>query len=70
MVIYPALAGEIAKRGIAKKDIAANIGITPRTFSKKLHGITSFTWQEAIQIRDIFFSDMTVEELFKTCKSA
>lgn len=70
MIAYPALIGEIAKRSIAKKDIAASIGVAPRTLYKKLRGITPFTWPEAVQIRDCFFSDMSVEELFEICKRA
>ena len=70
MLMYPTLVGEIAKRGIAKRDIALGIGVTPRTLSKKLSGITPFTWPEAICLRDMFFSDMSVEELFATCKDS
>jgi len=70
MIIYPTLIGEIAKRGITKKDIAASMVITPKTFSKKLNGITPFTWPEAMQLKNTFFSDMSVEELFDTHRSA
>ena len=61
---YPVLAGEIAKRGIKKKDIAERIGVCIKSLSNKLSGISPITWPEVLLIRDQFFPDMAPEELF------
>lgn len=63
-VKYPNLAGEIAKRGIKKMDIAASIGICDKALLNKLRGRTSFSWPEVKAIRRQFFPDMTLDVLF------
>lgn len=65
MVAYPTLAGEIAKRGLKKKDIAESIGICDRALSNKLKGKVAFTWPEVSAIRARFFPDMAPEVLFR-----
>lgn len=65
MVAYPTLAGEIAKRGLKKKDIAESIGICDRAFSNKLNGRVPFTWPEVSAIRAQFFPDMAPDDLFR-----
>lgn len=54
---------EIAGRGITKKAIAESLGISQRSFSKKMSGRVPFTWPEVIAIRNNFFPDMTPEEI-------
>lgn len=61
---YPNLAGEIAKRGIKKMDIAASIGICNKALLNKMCGRTSFSWPEVKAIRQQFFPDMTLAYLF------
>lgn len=64
-VVYPVLVGEIAKRGIKKTVIANRIGISTRSLYSKLAGETSFSWDEACEIRDCFFPDVNQSELFQ-----
>lgn len=61
---YPVLTGEIAKRGIKKKAIADQIGVSARAFYNKLDGTSSFTWDEVCMIAKTFFPDMNVHTLF------
>ena len=65
--VYPILAGEIAKRGIKKISIATAIGVTGRSFNNKMRGVTPFTWPEVSIIRNTFFPDFTVDDLFAGC---
>ena len=65
MVRYTELAAEIARRGIKKKDIAANIAISERSFSNKMHGKTDFTWQEIRMISETFFPGIDKDDLFR-----
>ena len=64
-IVYPALEAEISRHGIKKYEIAESLGIHPRTFSNKLGGTIRFSAEEAIQIQEQWFNDMTVNELFK-----
>lgn len=63
-VKYPTLVGEIAKRGLKKKEIAAKAGMTERAFRNKLVGRTAFTWPEVGIIQSNFFPDIDLGELF------
>lgn len=63
-VAYPALAGEIAKRGIKKSAIAKHIGISERALYNKLSGSVSFTWDEVVEINSCFFPDFNPTQLF------
>lgn len=38
------------ERGVLQKDIAATLGITPRTLSKKMRGQLDFTYSEVYAI--------------------
>lgn len=60
---YPTLEAEIAKRGIAKKDIAKQLGITPQAFSNKIAGSVDFWLQEVLTIHSLF-PNVLIEELF------
>lgn len=66
MVRYPALEGEIAKRGMKKGAIAKALGITERTLRKKLSGESPFTWDEACEIHYRFFPDVEIATLFES----
>mgnify|MGYP001648964786 FL=1 len=60
---FPTLEAELAKRGIAKKEIAQELGITPRALSCKLSGNTDLWWREILTIQSIF-PDIPVDRLF------
>ena len=62
--VYPILVAEIAKRKIKKADIAKTLGICDKALYNKLNGLASFTLEEALLLRNEFFPDKTVEELF------
>lgn len=64
---YPYLVAEIKKRDIKNKDIAACLGINRQALHFKLSDKTNgkFSVEQAIQIKQAFFPDMSVEELFK-----
>lgn len=60
---FPVLEGEISKRGVLKKDIAEQLGITPRALSVKLNGDVDLWWKEVIAIQSLF-PDVPIEKLF------
>ena len=64
MALYPNLVGEIAKRGIKKCALAKGIGMSDRMLRNKLSGKTQFSLPEALKIKNNFFPDYTVEDLF------
>lgn len=59
------LEAEMARTGVTKKDIAACIGKTEKAVSNKMAGITSFTWDEILKIRDSFFASLDINYLFE-----
>ncbi len=64
-VIYPELIAGFARKGIRKKDVSDLLNIMPRTLLNKLTGVSHFTVEESILIQQTWFSDMTINELFK-----
>lgn len=58
------LEAEISRKGIKKKDIAAELQIDEKTLRNKIKGRTDFVWSEAVQIRDTFFPDIDINYLF------
>lgn len=64
MPFYPVLAAEMAKKGITKKQVADVAGISYKAFYNKWNGLAPFTWPEICRIREMFFPDMTSDELF------
>lgn len=62
---YPNLEGEIAKRGILKKDIAETLELTSKGLTCKLTGKVDFWYQEACVIQSKFFPDVPKDTLFK-----
>lgn len=63
--MYRELLGEMVKKGITRKFLAKQLGITPKTLFNKINGITDFSWNEVKKIRDIVAPNMKIEELFK-----
>ena len=44
--------------------MAKTLGITNRSFTNKMNGITSWTWPEVCKVNAIFFPDMDKDTLF------
>ena len=62
---YLNLVGELAKRNVSKEKIAECLKIHRNSVTYKLNG-GSFSVEEAVQIRDSFFPECTLEYLFAT----
>ncbi len=62
---YPILEAKIAEHGIKKKDIAKALRITARALSSKFTRRVSFTLDEALTIKQMFFPDIPAEKLFE-----
>jgi len=62
---YPVLESEIILRKISKKDIYSLLGFQANTFTLKLNGNLRFSLDEAIRIQETFFSDISVNQLFR-----
>lgn len=63
---YNVLNGKITERGILRRDIAQSIGVSSRAFRNKMTGTVPFTWNEAMLIRQKYFPDCSLEQLFMT----
>ncbi len=61
---YPILEAKIAENGYLKKDIAKELGITPRSFISKLSGDVDFWWKE-VEYMCSLFPDVSPFELLK-----
>lgn len=57
---------EYARRsGVKKKDIAQLLGVSGKTLWNKLRGASDFTFGEAAKIKNRFFPDVPIEQLFE-----
>lgn len=67
MEVYRTLRGEMVKRGLVNQDIAELLGVHNTTVGNKFHnrGKSDFSMREAYLIRDTYFRDQSLEELFK-----
>ena len=63
--VYKNLVGEIARRNIRYKDIAAALGISTRTLYGKLIEESDFKLSEANKIHAQFFPDVDKDYLFQ-----
>lgn len=50
-------------------ELAKDIGISISTMSLKSSGKSQFTLDEALKIKDVLHTDLTIEELFREEKS-
>lgn len=55
---------------ISKRDIADRLGITYNTLLLKLSGKATFTLDEAMLLKEILKSDLSIEELFSRTDAA
>lgn len=58
----------MARNKIRNSDIGAIINVSPKTVTNKITGVTAFTIDEAIKIRNTFFKGMDYDYLFATEK--
>lgn len=58
------LKAEMARQGLRGVDIARTLNITDQSAYNKINGRTEFTLKETIIIRDKYFPDMAIEDLF------
>lgn len=54
----------IFKKRLSKKEIAESLGMTYNTFLLKLNGKATFTLDEAMKLKEILNSSLSIEELF------
>lgn len=62
---YPILESKLSEKGIRKGKVQQLLNINYTTFCDKLNGRSDFSVEQAIKIQEAFFSDMTINELFK-----
>lgn len=62
--MYRNLKAEMARRGITNERLARGIGVNPATMSAKLNVVGRMRLDEAQQLRDKFFPEMTMDYLF------
>ena len=62
---YPNLRAEIARRGMTVTSFAQKCGIPVATFHDKINDKSSFTLEEARNIRNTLGADMTIDDLFE-----
>ena len=64
MVAYPNLISAMAVREISQYTSASSIGVSKKTFRKKLNGETEFKFGEAEKIQAAYFPDIPILNLF------
>ena len=62
------LRAEMARVNITGRDIAKVLSISEGSAYNKLNGSTEFTLREIVVIRDAYFPQMTIDELFESDK--
>ena len=63
--MYRNLEAELARNGITKTNVAAELGLTLGTLSLKLNGKSNLTLPEAIKIKTIIGGNLSLEYLFQ-----
>lgn len=61
-VLFPGLLGEMAKKGITRRDLAKILNTSEDSIYRRLNGIVEFDLSEIIKILDYF--KCTFEEIF------
>ena len=62
--MFRVLRGEMVKSNITIAKLAGMIGISEKSLRNKISGVTEFTWNEVLKIREIVSPSMSLEELF------
>ena len=63
--VYTNLKAEMARFGVSNRDIHLAIGKSERSVRDKLSGGFGFSFDEALLIRDRFFTGLSLEYLFR-----
>lgn len=63
--MYQYLVYRMKVNGISYEAVCRELGISEKTFRNKIKGVTAFTWNEAKKIKQAFFPEEDIEELFK-----
>lgn len=64
-IIYPELEAGLAGKGIRKAEVCRLLNIVPRTLTNKFSGVSHFTVEEAIRIKEQWFDGIPIEKLFR-----
>lgn len=62
---YLTLIGEMAKQKVTKRDLSALLGVHWNSITNKISGESDFSVTEAIKIRDRYFPEWEIENLFR-----
>lgn len=60
------LSAEMVRFGVGVHDLQRVLNCTDKTVRNKLSGVTEFSVNEALTIRDSFFPGLRIEYLFQT----
>lgn len=63
--MYPELVGEMAKKSVTQRQVAAKLNISTKALYNRLTGRAEFTWPEVIIIHEEFFPNTDIKVLFK-----
>lgn len=63
--MYQYLVYRMKVNGITNEAVCDLLDISDKTFRNKIKGVTAFTWNEAKKIKQAFFPEDDIEELFK-----
>ena len=61
---YPVLEREIILRDLTKKEMRKFLNLEQSSFVLKLNGMRRFSLDEAIQLQENFFPDVSINQLF------
>lgn len=59
------LIGEMAKQKVTKRDLSDLLGVHWNSITNKISGESDFSVTEAIKIRDRYFPEWKIENLFR-----
>lgn len=63
--MYLNLKTEMIKMGITIEQVASKLNLSGKTISNKIEGKTPFSYEEALNIKEIFFPYCDMQWLFK-----
>lgn len=66
--MYKKLESLLVEKGISKKGLADELSIGYNTLLLKMHGKYNFTLDEALKIKKILKTNLSLEEIFKKIK--